>query len=106
MVLAVGVAVAVPDSASYFQKTINPVLAVLLYVTFLEIPFVRIRRAFRNTRFMSAALGVNFVVVPVVVGVLTSPLDDSLVLVGVLDGFSSTPCIHYVISSDRTRRRR
>jgi len=49
------------------EPLINPVLAVLLYVTFLEIPFVRIRRAFRNGRFMAAALGMNFVVVPVVV---------------------------------------
>ena len=97
VLLAVVVAAVFPESASYFQRTINLVLAVLLYVTFLEIPFVRIRRAFTNTRFMSAALGVNFIVVPVVVWVLTLPLDDPLVLVGVLMVLL-TPCIDYVIS--------
>ena len=96
-VLLAVVAAVFTESASYFQRTINPVLAVLLYVTFLEIPFVRIRRAFTNTRFMTAALGVNFVVVPVVVWVLTLPLNNPLVLVGALMVLL-TPCIDYVIS--------
>lgn len=46
---------------------------------------------------MAAALGVNFVVVPVVVGVLTAPIGDTLVLVGALMVLL-TPCIDYVIT--------
>jgi ACR3 family arsenite efflux pump ArsB len=94
---AVAVSVALPDLSTRLEPAINPVLALLLYVTFLEVPFVRMRRAFRNTRFMAAALGVNFVVVPVVVGVLTVPISDTLVLVGALMVLL-TPCIDYVIT--------
>ncbi|TKX61409.1 arsenic resistance protein, partial [Halorubrum sp. SP9] len=61
--LSVGAGFGLPSASSVLEPLINPVLAVLLYVTFLEIPFVRIRRAFRNGRFMAAALGMNFLVV-------------------------------------------
>jgi len=86
-----------PESATLLEAFINPVLAVLLYVTFLEIPFVRIRRAFRNRRFISAAVVMNFLVVPVVVAVLTFPIQDPLVLVGALMVLL-TPCIDYVVT--------
>jgi ACR3 family arsenite transporter len=33
-------------------------------VAFLEIPFVRLRAAFTNTRYLGAALGTNSLVVP------------------------------------------
>lgn len=80
------------------ERVINPVLAVLLYVTFLEIPFTRLRRAFRNRRFIGAALGMNFLIVPVVVFVLTRFLPhDPVLLVGVFMVLL-TPCIDYVIT--------
>nr|WP_310926319.1 hypothetical protein [Halogeometricum sp. S1BR25-6] len=69
--LAIGVGINRPDSAPLIEQFIDPVLAVLLYVTFLEIPFIRLRRAFTNGQFMAAALGINFLVVPVVVWGLT-----------------------------------
>jgi len=97
VVAAVLLASVVPDATTRLEVTVNPVLAVLLYVTFLEIPFVRIRHAFTNARFISAALVMNFVVVPVVVGVLTLPIDDPLILVGALMVLL-TPCIDYVIT--------
>lgn len=97
VLVSVGTGFGAPEAAPYFELIINPVLAALLYVTFLEVPFVRIRRSFRNTRFMGAALGINFVVVPVVVGVLTLPIDDPLLLIGVLMVLL-TPCIDYVIT--------
>jgi len=105
-VLVYGVAVALavaagmgrPAWATPIEGVINPVLAVLLYVTFLEIPFVRLRQAFTNGRFIGAALGLNFLVVPVVVWVLTRFLPfDRVVLVGVLLVLL-TPCIDYVIT--------
>jgi ACR3 family arsenite transporter len=95
---AIGFGLGVPDAAPSFQRLIEPVLVVLLYVTFLEVPFVRIRRAFRNTRFMAAALALNFAVVPVVVWVLTRVLpQDPVVLVGAFMVLL-TPCIDYVIT--------
>ncbi len=96
--LAIGVGLGQPNASSLLEPLINPVLAVLLYVTFLEIPFVQIRRAVRNERFMLAALGMNFLVVPVVVFGLTRPLPQNpVILVGVFMVLL-TPCIDYVIT--------
>jgi ACR3 family arsenite efflux pump ArsB len=96
--LAVAVAVARPGAGSLVERLIDPVLAVLLYVTFLEIPFVRLRRAFTNGRFVAAALGMNFLVVPVVAWGLTRFLPrEPVVLVGVFMVLL-TPCIDYVIT--------
>jgi len=70
---------------------------VLLYATFLEIPFGRFRDAFTNGRFMAGALGLNFLVVPVVVYGLTRFLPPGpVVLVGAFMVLL-TPCIDYVI---------
>lgn len=96
--LALGVGIGRPDSATVIESLINPVLAVLLYVTFLEIPFVRLRRAFTNGRFMAASLGMNFLVVPVVVWGLTRLLpQEPVILVGAFMVLL-TPCIDYVIT--------
>lgn len=96
--LAIGVGIGRPDSATVIESLINPVLAVLLYVTFLEIPFVRLRRAFTNGRFMAAALGMNFLIVPIVVWGLTRLLpQEPVILVGAFMVLL-TPCIDYVIT--------
>jgi ACR3 family arsenite transporter len=98
VLLAVAVGFGRPRSAGLVESFIDPVLVVLLFVTFLEVPFVRLRRAFTNGRFMAAALGVNFLVVPVVVWGLTRFLpDDPVVLVGAFMVLL-TPCIDYVIT--------
>lgn len=98
VLLAIGTGLGQPGASSVLELLINPVLAVLLYVTFLEIPFVRIRRAFRNRRFMLAALGMNFLVVPIVVFGLTRFLpQEPVILVGVFMVLL-TPCIDYVIT--------
>jgi ACR3 family arsenite transporter len=98
VVLAIAVGIGRPESAAFVESLIDPVLVVLLYVTFLQVPFVRLRRAFTNGRFMAAALGVNFLVVPVVVWGLTRFLpDDPVLLVGAFMVLL-TPCIDYVIT--------
>lgn len=98
VMLAIGIGVNRPSSATFIEQLIDPVLAVLLYVTFLEIPFVRIRRAFTNGRFMMATLVMNFLVVPIVVWGLTQFLPaDPVILVGVFMVLL-TPCIDYVIT--------
>lgn len=98
VLLAIGIGLGLPSASSVLELLINPVLAVLLYVTFLGIPFVRIRHAFRNRQFMLAALGMNFLVVPVVVFALTRFLPQNpVILVGVFMVLL-TPCIDYVIT--------
>ncbi|MXR51013.1 arsenic resistance protein [Halovenus sp. WSH3] len=95
---AVATALVAPGAQSLLEPLINPILAVLLYVTFLEIPFVRVRAAFRNARFLLAALSMNFLVVPVVVFGLTRVLpQEPAILVGALMVLL-TPCIDYVIT--------
>lgn len=95
---AIGFGLASPGSAPLFGRLITPVLAVLLYVTFLEIPFVRFRHAFTNIRFMATGLCVNFLVVPVVVFILTRFLPQTPVIVVGVYMVLLTPCIDYVIA--------
>ncbi|MBT2538246.1 arsenic resistance protein [Arthrobacter sp. ISL-69] len=86
-----------PGSASALELAINPVLGLLLYATFLGIPFASLGRAARDLRFMAAVLVVNFAVVPVVVfGLSRFVAGDEALLVGVLLVLL-TPCIDYVI---------
>lgn len=97
--LGVGVIVGLtlPGVAPFAEVTIYPVLALLLYATFLGIPVRKIGRAFKDARFMTAVLILNFVIVPVVVfGVSRIVAHDQVLLVGVLFVLL-TPCIDYVI---------
>ena len=80
-----------------WEAAIYPVLGALLYATFLQVPFADFTAAFRDVRFLTAVLVVNFVAVPLVVAalVLLLPLSQA-VLLGVLLTLL-TPCIDYVI---------
>lgn len=97
--LAVGalVGLTAPAVAQPAQTAVNPVVALLLYATFLAVPFGRIGRAFRDWRLLSTTLVLNFAVVPVVVYVLSRIVaHDEVLLVGVLFVLL-TPCIDYVV---------
>ena len=86
-----------PDSAGALELAINPVLGLLLYATFLGIPFASLGRAARDVRFMATLLVLNFAVVPLVVfGLSRFVAGDQALLVGVLLVLL-TPCIDYVI---------
>lgn len=76
---------------------INPVLGLLLYATFLGVPFRQIGQAFRDWRFPTTVLVVNFIFAPVVVWSLSRIVaHDQVLLVGVLFVLL-TPCVDYVI---------
>lgn len=97
--LAVGalIGVVVPDSDDAFEALIYPVLGALLYATFLQVPFTALRAAFGDRRFLLAALGLNFVVVPPIVLALSRLAPGgTAVELGVLMVLL-TPCIDYVI---------
>lgn len=88
---------AVPTVAGPAEAVINPVLALLLYATFLGIPFARMGEALRDIRFLGTVLAVNFVAVPLVVLALSRIVaHDRVLLVGVLFVLL-TPCVDYVI---------
>lgn len=97
MALGAILGLVIPGLAHPAETAIHPALAVLLYATFLGIPFGRIGHSFRDWRFLVTIFAVNFLVVPVVVFLLSRFVaDDQVLLVGVLFVLL-TPCIDYVI---------
>lgn len=97
MVIGAVVGLWAPAVAHPLELAITPVLGMLLYVTFLGVPFSAIGRAFRDIRFLAVLLVVNFVIVPVIVfGLSRFVAHDQALLVGVLLVLL-TPCVDYVI---------
>jgi ACR3 family arsenite efflux pump ArsB len=97
LVLGAVLGLARPKLGSALEILVYPVLGILLYATFLQVPFRELRRSFTHGRYMAAALALNFLVVPVVVWVLArlAPQEPA-VLLGVYLVLL-TPCIDYVI---------
>lgn len=86
-----------PTFGESLEFLISPVLAVLLYGMFAQIPFLHLREAFANRRFTAALLTVNFVVVPVLVWLLSRLLPQHPPLLLGVYLVLLTPCIDYVI---------
>ncbi|QEZ48762.1 arsenic resistance protein [Cupriavidus oxalaticus] len=99
------VTVALAAAVSFFlpgttvlEAAVNPALALMLYVTFLQVPMAELRRAFGQVRFLAALLVANFVVVPLLVAVLVQFLPaEPMLRLGVLLVLL-TPCIDYVVT--------
>lgn len=97
LVLGAAVGLLIPAIAHPAELAINPVLGLLLYATFLGVPFAKIGQAFRDWRFLVTVLVVNFIAVPIVVYVLSRIVaHDQVLLIGVLFVLL-TPCVDYVI---------
>jgi arsenite transporter len=54
--LGVLIGLVAPGADGVFEALIYPVLGALLYATFLQVPFIALRAAFRDRRFLAAAL--------------------------------------------------
>ena len=88
---------AAPAARSLLEVAIAPVLVMLLYATFLGVPFHRLRAVFADARFMTALLVVNFLVVPAVALPLSRLVaDEPGLLVGTLLVLLA-PCVDYVM---------
>src|ERR1041384_7765327 len=86
-----------PHLAPGLAHAINPVLALLLFATFLGVPLVEVGRALRDVRFLGTVLTVNFLVMPAVAyGLARFVAAARGLLLGVLLVLL-TPCIDYVI---------
>ncbi len=86
-----------PGAARPAELAITPVLGLLLYATFLAVPFAKIGQALRDWRFLASVMALNFVLAPVVVfGLSRIVAHDQVLLVGVLFVLL-TPCVDYVI---------
>jgi ACR3 family arsenite efflux pump ArsB len=80
------------------EAAINPALASMLFVTFLQVPLAELGSALRKTHFLGALLVINFVVMPVLTGLLVQLLpDDPMLRLAVLFVLL-TPCIDYVVT--------
>lgn len=86
------------------EALVNPALALMLFVTFLQVPLRDIGKAFRDVRFLAALLVSNFVVLPFLVFLLLqfAPADP-MVRLGMLMVLL-TPCIDYVITFSQLGR--
>jgi ACR3 family arsenite transporter len=74
-----------PGFEPYFEAMLWPVLAALLYTTFVQVPLLHVRDAFRDRRFVLAILLGNFVFIPLVVWLMLQWLpDDPALHLGVL----------------------
>jgi len=97
VVLAGALAWLWPESTT-MSPAIDPLLAFMLFVTFLQVPLTELRRALSNMRFLGALMLANFVAVPLLVAVLLPWMpQDPLLRIGVLLVLL-TPCIDYVVT--------
>ncbi len=88
---------AVPAIARPAEHAITPVLGLLLYATFLGVPFSRTCGALRDTRFLLTVLAVNFVAAPAAAWAASRMLvHDEALLTGALLVLL-TRCVDYVI---------
>ncbi len=74
-----------PDIGTVLEYALWPVLGLLLYTTFTQVPLTHLRDAFTDSRFLIAAVVGNFIAMPLVVWALLvlSP-DDPAVRLGIL----------------------
>lgn len=74
-----------PQVAPHFEGLLWPVLAALLYTTFVQVPLLHVRDAFLDRRFVFAILLGNFMLIPLLVwlALLWLP-DDPALHLGVL----------------------
>lgn len=71
-----------PEGGQRLDAVLWPVLGALLYATFTQMNLAEVPRAVKDTRFLTAALVGNFLIIPAVVFGIVSlmPSDDALVL--------------------------
>lgn len=80
------------------EDSINPALAAMLFLTFLQVPLADLGLAFAHGRFLAALLLTNFVAMPLLVALLVQILpDDPMIRLGALLVLLS-PCIDYVVT--------
>ncbi|MFP4296197.1 MAG: arsenic resistance protein [Halothiobacillaceae bacterium] len=94
----VGVGLLRPDFTAALDRLLWPLLGVLLYVTFTQVPLTHVRDGMRDWRFLSALLIGNFVVIPLLLAVLVAwlPLSPAI-MIGVLLVLL-VPCTDWFIS--------
>lgn len=89
---------AAPEQTHHWEVLLWPALGVLLYTTFTQVPLLHLAATFGDRRFLVALLTGNFILMPVVVGILLLLLpDDPAIRLGVLLVLL-VPCTDWFIS--------
>lgn len=97
-VLLGGVIALLVSGTAGWEDVINPALALMLFVTFLQVPLAELGRSFRQVRFLGVLLLTNFVVLPLLVAILIQfAPSDPMIRLGVLLVLLC-PCIDYVVT--------
>ena len=97
VIVATAIGFVIPGTA-VLESAINPALALMLFVTFLQVPVAALGRALQELRFLGALLAVNFIAVPLfVLGLMQFLPADPLIRLGVLMVLLC-PCIDYVVT--------
>lgn len=85
------------NNSSFLERAIEPIIGILLYSMFCQIPFLELKKAFKNRSFFKALLFGNFVLIPLLVWALISIFPTTpIITLGILLVLL-TPCIDYVI---------
>lgn len=93
-----GITALILPASTRLEGAINPALALMLYVTFLQVPVAQLGSAFTRVRFLLSLLLTNFVAVPLLVAALVHFLPENpMLLMGVLLVLLM-PCIDYVVT--------
>ncbi|TFE00491.1 arsenic resistance protein [Jeotgalibacillus salarius] len=86
------------EISPYTEKAILPLLAFMIYITFLQIPFKDLKASFQNKTFSLASLLINFVWTPVFAWLLTMVfLPDQPALAIGLMMLLVTPCTDWYL---------
>lgn len=86
------------EGTSALEGGINPALALMLFVTFMQVPLAELGQTFKRVRFPVALMVTNLVVLPALVALLVQFLPDHpMIRLGVLLVLL-TQCIDYVVT--------
>ncbi|MEE3649276.1 MULTISPECIES: arsenic resistance protein [unclassified Brenneria] len=97
VITAVPMALLLPGTEK-LSAAINPALALMLFVTFLQVPLTSLKRSMTQARFLIALLSANFIVIPLFLACLLPYLPaDPLIRLGILLVLLA-PCIDYVVT--------
>lgn len=97
MVLGAALGLVFPAATAAWEPVVPPLIAVLLWSTFLGIPLTQLGDGLRDRRFLLVLLGLNFLAVPAVAWLLTRPLTGHPELVLGILVVLLVPCIDWVI---------
>ncbi|QIG89163.1 arsenic resistance protein [Chryseobacterium sp. POL2] len=85
------------NDSNILEKTIEPIIGILLYSMFCQIPFLELKQALKNRSFFKALLFGNFVLIPLLVWILINIFPTTPIITLGVALVLLTPCIDYVI---------